>query len=366
MYENQHLNLIQVIKIAIIGVSAISAYMGLPFLAGLLSDKLLLSPEQTGWLVSVDLLGIGIVSITAPLWINKFIMRKVVFIALLIIVIANGLTALAARYELLILFRLVAGMAGGFVFTQAMVTLASDLNTERNIGIFSASATTLMCLTMIVMPYTAETMSVELAILIPAIIPLFSMSLLLSWPNKFNISTSLDDSSSDEPLFQVLSPLVIMALAGVLLFTANIGIGWGFVERIGSEYNFDPISLGQGIAFANFVSVGGGLIAAWLANRVGHFIPLALGLLIQGSCMIWITKLGYNPSITIFILLLSIYFLLWNFIDVYQISVLMDVEPSGKTIGLVPAVTATGTAAGPSIATVVLWGDGYLNTAIVA
>jgi|TARA_B110000240_G_scaffold24659_1_gene25049 predicted MFS family arabinose efflux permease len=353
-------SLIQVLAVALLGVGALSAFMGLPYLVGLLSDKLQLTEQQSGWLVSADMIGICFISLLAPLWLRRFRWGVFTPFMLLIVVFVNAASAFTESYSTLILLRIIGGIAGGAIFTQAMVFLATGTHTERNIGIYAASATSWMCVCMIVMPLLSEQFGSVAGILFLAAIPLTCFVFLYWWPSEF-VPDTASTPVSPQSLF---SKPVCLALGCFILFTANVGILWGFVERIGAEYKFPTVELGQAIALANFISIGGGLIAASLGNRWGHFKPLAFALTIQAICLIIIAI--YGGSFMLFTLVLSVYLLLWNFIDVFQISILMDVEPSGRAVGVVPAFISVGTALGPVIATLFMWGEGFSSVVVMA
>jgi DHA1 family inner membrane transport protein len=347
---------------ALMGVGAISGYMGLPYLVGLMADKLALNNQQTGWLASADLTGICIVSLLAPLWLKRVSWRLVIPVALAIVVVMNVLTAFVNDIGSLVAFRVLSGVAGGAVFTQAMVFLATSDRTERNIGIYSACATTWICICMILMPSLAESHGTTTAVLLLAAIPLACSGGLFLWPRDYSPTFQ---SSSERP-HSVWSREVLIGLSCFILFMANIGILWGFVERIGTDYGFEAIPLGQSIALANFVSIAGGLIAAWVGNRFGHFKPLTFALGTQAAIMLLVATGDVGMTLWLFTLLLCSYFLLWNFIDVFQISVLVDFEPSGRAVGLVPAFSAIGSALGPVTATLLMSGEGFRSVPVIA
>lgn len=90
----------------------------------------------------------------------------------------------------------------------------------------------------------------------------------------------------------------------------------------------------------------GCIIAFWLSDRVGQARPLLVGL----ACMSFIfALLSADISAKIYLVGMLMFFLLWNFIDIFQLGTLSEIDHSGHYAALAPAFQSVGTALGPAL-----------------
>ncbi|MEW6997738.1 MFS transporter [Colwelliaceae bacterium BS250] len=355
-------NNISIFSVISIGLSAMSGYMGLPFLIGFLTELNHLNGTQSGWLASADVSGLALASITAPWWLKKLADKQTIYICLLIVIVANVITPLISNFNLLILDRLIVGMAGGIIFTKSTVLLATSDNPERSIGFFTSASAFTMSFFLVFMPIIAKEFNQSTSLSFLAVLPTLCLLLVKYWP-KITINHQESESESDNVSFTMPLFTILFCFA---LFAASVNIMWSFVERIGGEFNFSATDIGTTISLSNLFSMCGGLIAAKLGRRFGILIPILFGISIQIICLLILYLLNISISLWLFGCIFAVYFLFWSFIDVYQYSAMQKFEPSGKGVSMTPAFIAIGSAVGPLCASFAINGGSFLNSTPIA
>ncbi|WP_163936221.1 MFS transporter [Paraferrimonas sp. SM1919] len=336
------------LSLQLIALACLSGYFALPLFLGEVVAALGLSELQAGLLAAADLLGIGLMSMVLPFTIKCLINWRNVVYSLWVAMVASLLSMLANSFELLLVCRLLAGMAAGFSYASALVVLARQAQPTLHLGAYNILATGLITVFMFGLPSLLELGSYQYALALMALIQLVCMLVVTQLPKlEFDFDGSV--SSVNHGSSQIYLGSLMLLVCG--LFYLNIGTIWAFIELIADESGFTTAEIGMALGISNVVSIGGGFLSAWLGERIGKVLPLMVGLFIQGCVLLVLWQFGTAISLTILVISLSTYFLLWNFIDVYSISLTESFDHSGKLITVVPAVQGFGSALAPVLFT---------------
>jgi hypothetical protein len=158
-------------------------------------------------------------------------------------------------------------------------------------------------------------------------------------------STMPESSSSD--LKTVFGPLVLMAFAGMFLYSAGEQALWNFAYNLPIEAGVDPTIAAQILGITVFMGLGGGAVAALLGVRLGRILPIVVGCLLSVSGR-WL-YIGSDTSAT-----LLMGSLLWGlgfyFVSPYQIGLVAAVDRKGRVAVAFAGVSNFGYAVGPGLA----------------
>jgi predicted MFS family arabinose efflux permease len=155
-----------------------------------------------------------------------------------------------------------------------------------------------------------------------------------------------------------LSWLCLIAVFG---FYFMIGAYWAYIERIGVNLGYDSEFIGLILAVFTVFSLIGCVTAYWLSRRFGQSRPL-LGALFAMAGVLYL----HTPGIDVIVYFMGLVaiFLLWNFIDIYQLGTIANIDHSGRYAALLPAAQGLSMAAGPAAGGFLL-GQGFGYEAIM-
>jgi MFS family permease len=138
-----------------------------------------------------------------------------------------------------------------------------------------------------------------------------------------------------------------LCLAAIFITYINIGPYWTYIELAALNGNTTPSWVSQVLVWASFCSIVGCLFATLLRNRYGLARPLLATLAVM-SIIVGMLASGINDQKLLFNLFS--FNLLWLFIDVYQMSTVVNIDQTGKFFALMPGAQGLGQIVGPNLA----------------
>ncbi|MES2869531.1 MAG: MFS transporter [Pseudomonadota bacterium] len=320
----------------------------LPILLGSLADSFGFAPTQVGLLGSVCFTGYLVGTLVAVGFIDRCNWRVLTFgcaLGAALALLASARMPAAAQLPLWALI----GFFAALMTCLGLRIMAEMPNKERAFGLRQGIELGLVALVLFVLPsiVIARFNYAGGALVLAAMILLLSLSAFaLPRRSDFAVKVDLAKDSSLQGRFRFPVP-AYWALGFFFVFGAGqIGL-WAFLERLGHGLDVAPAQMG--IVFAVLKLLGGaaGLTLALIGDRLGarwpHLLVLAVistGLLLlanaEGFALYalgaWIWEVGFC----------------WGCI--YQAAAVARLDPSGRSIMLLPAAFALSSMVGPAIA----------------
>jgi MFS family permease len=144
----------------------------------------------------------------------------------------------------------------------------------------------------------------------------------------------------------LLNAPVLLALAGALLFFANVGAYWTYIERLGRAANLSLSAVSNSLSLATAASLGSLIFAWWLGNRRGMLVPLALSA--AATVASTLLLLG-TPGLLAYAASAVIYSNAWGLSFAYQYGFVHEVDTSGSGVAACPGFQGAGQAAGAAL-----------------
>jgi predicted MFS family arabinose efflux permease len=189
-------------------------------------------------------------------------------------------------------------------------------------------------------------------------------TILLRWLPQAATSPTAHDAAPENPAPHHLGMLPHLCLGAVFLFYISVGGLWAYIERIGRSGGLSETVVTASLSYTQLLSLLGCIVAGWLSGRVGQSRPLIVSLLFTAVAIL---SLSLGITTLSFIVVLCVFFFLWNAIDVYQLGTLSNIDHSGRYAAMVPAFQMTAAALGPAVAAGLLtWQANYRAVLIVA
>ena len=148
----------------------------------------------------------------------------------------------------------------------------------------------------------------------------------------------------------------------VLLFQAFNNSLATYLFDIGRTQGLSSDLIGRELALSIWLSLGGGLVAAWLHVRFGRMAPLAAGLVVAG-----LSAVALNAADgTLYLVANCGLAVTWTFVITYLFGVGAALDPDGQATIAVTLMSKIGLAIGPMVAALLLRGVDYNRIILTA
>lgn len=313
---------------AVITASACAFNIGMlswwaqPIIVHSLIEGMALSESQAGLAISTEIMAVAIVSFVVSSQLHKLPIRKTCLIACIIAVCSHILSAFAGQYEWLLLARLCAGIAEGFVYSIAIGIVASTINPDRGYGIINAVNIVYCSIFMALVPSITLSkpnvvMFVSLAIASVILIPF-----VRKLPEY--VSTSTDNSGENTHGFNRSAWSMLLAM---FLWGTGINTLWPYLFYIGSSTDLEVAEVGFTLGSAGFAAFAGVILMTTIGNRFGHLIPLFAGFSVNLLAVLLVTQ---APTATTYIVGVMLLMLAVYFILPFLLAISAEADPTGR------------------------------------
>ena len=327
--------------------------VGIPVISTAWVTLLGFSEIEVGRVAGADLGGLSLGAVLTALLIAKVNRRWLVIIGLSIAVIANLLCITIVDYSQVLWLRLLAGVGSGIYVAVAVSSLGASSKPARAFNAMLFAFAFSQALEMHFLP------------LLPmaGIYTLFIVCFLLTIPFiRWVPAYAEADDVQSERLLQDLSanslsqqhiPAYVpwLCLFAIVVAYINIGAYWTYIELAALADKADPEWIGQVLTWSSLCSIVGCLFATVLSNRYGLLRPLLVTLL---TVSVIVGMLANGITNTTFFISVFAFNFLWIFNDVYQMSIIANVDKSGRFAALMPAAQGLGQIIGPNMAASIL------------
>lgn len=318
-----------------------------PLLFGALIRDTSLTLPDLAVALTLEIVLAGLSSLYSGFW-RRHIRAKTVVLLLLLTVmdLMSAGTGSAFMYTLV---RALAGIAEGGLLALATAVIVQSPMPQRTGGHFVLMQSGLqgllaLLLALFVVPFggTASAFIVLSALTLSSVwlVPLLPQSLGV-WADA--------DQGGDKTVATGTPGQSALTLGHIFFFFLFIGAAWGFIEPMGVQNRVSPDEIWRVSAMGLAVQLVGAVAATWFAGPQKLYPVIAIATL-AGLLACWLLFL--KSDLLLFSVAVLIVSFLWRFIMPFQIGLTASVDPSRRTVLLVPAAQLIGAALGPIAASV--------------
>ena len=320
----------------------------LPILLGALADSFSFAPSQIGLLGSVCFSGYLVGTLVAVGFIDRCNWRVLTFgcaLGAALALLASSQLPAPAQLPLWALI----GFFAALMTCLGLRIMAEMPNKERAFGIRQGIELGLVALVLFVLPslVISHFHYAGAARVLAAMILLLSLSAFaLPRRSDFSVQTGLAEESSLQGRFRFPVP-AYWALGFFFVFGAGqIGL-WAFLERLGHGLEVAPAQMGVVFAVLKLLGGGAALALALIGDRLGSRWPHLLVLTVIGTGLL---LLAYAQGFVMYALGAWIWEVGFCWGCIYQTAAVARLDPSGRSIMLIPAAFALSSMVGPALA----------------
>ena len=312
-----------------------------PFFLSVMSEALMLAPDQVGLLASADILGVVLASFSGFWWTRRFSHQALIKLASMSMVLGYLGLLFADTFEAVLSLRFLAGVLGhGIAFSLGTALLCRAPHPDRAIAIsvvtqISFSSLLLVALPKVLLSTDIETVYWSLVAIVLVLLP------------PLRLTNNSVRFASEAGRKATIKPLMMWLLVALVCYQLGLSAIWAFIESIGRERQISLEQMGLMLAVILPVSMLGSIFASLLDVRLGRATPViiatvagAIGLLIVAN----------TTSITMLAAGFLLHQIAWNFGIAFVYGAIAQVSDQSGTEILAPGSQSLGTALGPVLA----------------
>jgi hypothetical protein len=145
----------------------------------------------------------------------------------------------------------------------------------------------------------------------------------------------------------LLKPATLLGLLGFGMFFVNAGAYWTYVEIMGEAHGMTSRLTANCIAAGVSAGILGGGAAWVLGDRFGNFWPIILSCVLTVGASI---LLHGDFTVIEFVVSVFLYFFAWNYAVAYQLSIVNEIDATGRGVAITQAFAFLGAGVGAGLA----------------
>jgi len=335
-------------------VLGLAMYMVEPIYVGAVAEQFGFTSRQLGLLVGAEIGASLMLSITAPLWINRIDLRRAGMLAIGAVAAGNFLSLEFHAFLPLLLCRMVTGFFGsGLAYTLGVRIIAAAPNPVRAFSWTIIAQIAFGALGLMIFPLAIARWGLDSLLWTWLAFSLLFLPALVFLPRRIPVPNAELAQGGHRGSVTALALLAILAV-----WNFALGAVWAFIERIGRGMNLSIEEVGYGLSISMAVGILGSMQASWMSDRYGtrwqmpFMIAVHLGLF---------AALSGNLTPAEFLLVLIVFNYSWNLANPYLLAHIAKSDESGKLVALIPACQTAGNMIGPVVAGLLIGGAHYDN-----
>lgn len=331
------------LAIIIFAAIAPGILMTAPAVAAQLGSQWQLSADKIGYLFSAELGAMSFATIPAWYWINRVSWQKIAIISAIIFILGNLLSAYASTYTTLLIFRVIASLAGGTMMILCISCAGKTENPSRMYAFWVLGQLVLGAIGLIVLPPLFEIYGLRIVYFILAAIMLLSFPLIRAFPNAVMEKRIIQPTEVPHKNTFIKK---VMAILAILIFYICLSQVWTFIGIFGQGAGLNAEKNGQILAIATILGIVGATIAALIASKfkTAKLVFIGYGLLIAS-----IILLIDSPAVIRFAIAALLFKFTWTFVLPFIMAATSQLDTSGRLMNNINLVIGGGMAIGPAI-----------------
>ncbi len=308
------------------------------------------SESQVGILSSRVSVGSTLAAVAAVLWIRRASWRWAGALALAGLLAGNVLSMFVHGFTGFIALQGVAGFCGGSIYSLSLTVLSDGRHPQRYFAFAIGAQTIYQIVGLAAGPALIRLGGVNAILGVFTGLGLLGVVLIGFVPAHGRTSLGPPAAATSARVGAhggLLSPAVLLALAGCFLYYVNVGAYWTYIERIGVTAGIGLAEVSNALAFGTAASMLGVALAWWLGERYGYVAPIAWS---AAGVLLAIVLLTGNLHLTAYMISAVVYGIVWNVSMTYQYSAVNLVDRTRRGVALAPAFHDAGGAVGPALA----------------
>jgi MFS family permease len=324
--------------VIVLGTIAPALFLLAPIVVGGLVEERGMTAQTAGYVIAAELTGMAVGIIPAAGWIDRVDWRVIARLSLAMLCVGNFITGVTHNFPLIIVERLLTGLAAGVLSAICAASLAHRPNPGRWYGILVTTQVLFGGLGMWALPRLISQYGLRAAFFFlgaSAFLLLFLTPLLQRGGETVAGYETISSGS------RISALLVVPA---VFIYFIGVNGVWVYLDRLGVQLGLSYLAVGDILAFASLFAVLGAVCAAATGERISAGLNCGLGLLTTTCSLVWSLYLHSELDYKLFNCTFAF---AWSYSWTYLLAVPAKIDPGGRLPLTANAAVWAGLAAGP-------------------
>ncbi|WP_298170473.1 MFS transporter [Novosphingobium sp.] len=308
-------------------------------------------------LAGVEMLGVALATIFMAVWGTRINWRWVVAAGLVVAALGNFASLGAPQGGPFEIARFVTGLGEGTITSISFTFVGVTIRAERNLALYLTLLLTYGAFGLWYLPEFLGSHGLDGMFIGFAVLSLASLATLPFLPHAYSPEEMVNPEAR-----QLATPMLVVALAGVLAYNIAQGIAWAVLFLVGIGAGLAEQSVADALFLSQILAVGGALASVFLAGRISRNGAIAFGILAGAAS---ITLLIGKPTLMLFVVGVCGFNVLWNFVLPFILGRVCDFDESGRMMSFAIMMQMIGLGGGPLIAAQLLDGSGYRSAELL-
>ncbi|MEP1229316.1 MAG: MFS transporter [Litorimonas sp.] len=335
-----------IVSAIILGTIGVLSFIVQPGLVQGFVTELGLNEVQANNLAFAEMVGVAIAAMVITFLSRTMNWRHLLVAALIISALGNLLSGFITSNETLKIVRFFAGLGEGGVIGLSFTFIGLSAKPERNLALYLATLLSYGAIGLWVMPTAFASIGLNGIFIIWAVLTTLALMTVKHVPTG---SDSRDEPSPTAAQLHI--GFLAFALLGILIYNIAIGVAWANLFLIGMSIKPDEQSIANALLLAQFIAIPGALLAAFMSDKLGRWLPLVVGIL-GGAVFIWL--LMVKPSYSIFIMAAGGFNFMWNMALPFILASVNDMDKKSRMVTPAVSMQMIGLGFGPFFAGLIL------------
>ncbi len=319
--------------------------------------QLKVSEGTAATLAGIEMLGVALATIFMAVWGTRINWRWIVAGGLFISAAGDFASLGAGLGGPFEVARFVAGLGEGTITSISFTFVGITMRAERNLALYLTLLLTYGAFGLWYLPDFLRSHGVDGMFIGFAVLTLTSLATLPLLPHAYSAEEMVNPEAR-----QLSVPLLAVALTGVLSYNLAQGIAWATLNLVGIGAGIPDQSVTNALSLSQLFAVCGALASVFLAGHISRNGAIAFGILAGAAS---IALLVGKPSLTLFVVGVCGFNVLWNFVLPFILGRVCDFDESGRMMSFAIMMQMIGLGGGPLIAGQLLDGTGYRSAELL-
>ena len=322
-------SLLRTVLLALLGSVSLMPLLVLPVMVGGFVDYLGMTQSGAGWAASAGFLGSATGAILVALRIHHLDLRKIALAGLIVMIICDTASMIAASLPgwLFLVLRFGTGVGSAAVFAAVMTTYARRCEPDRAYGLFMAMTFAFSALGLYTLPSIMPALGITGLFVVFTLLDLIALGLLPRLPYRHERLGRVPGAPME---WRVLTARTSVAcLFGFGMFEAYNMANYTYVERIGRSIGLEGGEIGLALGVSTIFGIPGGFGVTWLGARFGHFKPIAVAISVQAFALL---GLLYGTGMLSYFIALCLMGFAWGFSLPYFYAIEAEIDRGGTVV----------------------------------
>jgi len=331
--------------LVLVGVGSLLFQVSSPIFLTAYTEHLDLTELLSGRLIGAEMTGIAIGTIGVALNIHRWNRRRVVCWGLFILILANVTSIGLTSFNWLVVARIAAGLGAGIAATAMFVSIAAMTGADRIFGAYNFAILGVSAAGISVSPLLLSTLGVDGLFIMMAVAALLPCLMIKWYPEPKQVPNQASTLSGETNLPK--KTLFFVLVANFVYFIATGGL-WPFLAAIGKDAGFSMDQIADVLASSLLTGMLGATIPMVLGSRIGHFVPLAVGLSVSIACTF--ALIGHHDSYDVYAVSVRTFTFTSIVFFPYLMGFMSRVDRSGRLVGMSLGAQSIAFGVGPLVA----------------